>query len=30
VPLPRRETADMTPTPIQDDFDARRLAHPIG
>ena len=30
VTLPRRETADMTPTPIQDDFDARRLAHNVG
>jgi DNA-binding NarL/FixJ family response regulator len=30
VILPRRETADLTPTPIQDDFDARRLAHNVG
>ena len=30
VTLPRRETADMPPTSIQDDFDARRLAHTAG
>jgi hypothetical protein len=30
VTLPRRETADMTPTSIQDDFDTRRLAHTAG
>jgi DNA-binding NarL/FixJ family response regulator len=30
VTLPRRETADMTPTSIQDGFDTRRLAHAAG
>jgi DNA-binding NarL/FixJ family response regulator len=28
--LPRRETADMSPTSIGDDFEARRLAHTVG
>jgi DNA-binding NarL/FixJ family response regulator len=30
VTLPPCETADMTPTSNQDDFDARRLAHNVG
>jgi DNA-binding NarL/FixJ family response regulator len=30
VTLPRREPADMSPTSIRDDFEARRLAHTAG